>query len=929
MSKPKVLLIGWDAADWKLFDPLLKAGQAPTIERMINNGVMGNLATLQPVLSPMLWNSIATGKRPYKHGIHGFTEVNSHTNVVGPVLSTSRTCKAVWNMLSQEGYRTHVVNWFASHPAEKISGTCISEYYSKMPSNYEAPWSLSKEAVHPVEDFDTYVDLRLHPTELEGQNLQMFAPLLNEVDQAKDQRIKMLANLVAEALTIHNATTHILEHEEWDFVATYLGSIDHFSHAFMHYHPPQMPFVSDEDFRIYNDVLPNVYRFHDAMLARLLALAGEDATVIICSDHGFHSDHLRPHGIPLIPAGPAIWHRDQGIILMQGPDLRRDELIHGANLIDITPTILQLYGLPVGLDMDGRPLIEAFAKPQEIEAIESWDTHDGEHPSGVHPEDVTMSTEESEAVLEQFVALGYIDPMSEDKDEAAAQTIRENKWNLARAYIDGNVLHEAVPLLEELVDEKPDRRDWTMTLAASLRHMGLPEEALALTMAIVDAQDPNSFNVLLTKAELAMLENRYDEALSNLERIDTSAMDYTVNGGGAFVSRLMLLGAVYQKLRRWDEAIECYRQAAEIDEDYPRAYLGMAQCYLRTKRHTEAVDAALRAVELEHFMIPGHYVLGLALIKANMMERAIDAFLTTLGYYPQHIAAHKRLAVIYARLGHDELSQQHWLHAQQLQHQRREAEATAESSDYLEDMARRNLERAERLRPFYADLTKKEEAEAIERQQRIEALQRGEKPPEPKTFVVVSGLPRSGTSMIMQMLQAGGMEIMTDGVREADEDNPYGYLEWEGIKKIKSEPELMERAEDKITKVISMLLPSLPRKHQYKVIFLLRPIDEIVESQTKMLERRGEAGADVDQAVLAESLKRHRKEIMNALPNLPAQVLLVSYRSALENPDALAFRIASFIGEDKVPHVERMASAVRPELYRNCSEDLQAAGGES
>ena len=242
---------------------MLENGEVPAIEQMINNGVMGNLATLQPVLSPMLWNSIATGKRPYKHGIHGFTEVNPHTNVVGPSLSTSRTCKAIWNMLSQEGYKTHVVNWFASHPAEPINGTCISEFYSSMPKKFDEPWIVGNDVVHPADKKDFYQDLRLHPTELEGQILQMFAPAIHELDQTKDARVKVLANLIAEAITIHNATTPHHGERGLGFCGRLLR-LHRSLQPRLHALPSTADAIRDgrTDFRIFQDVIPNVYRFH-------------------------------------------------------------------------------------------------------------------------------------------------------------------------------------------------------------------------------------------------------------------------------------------------------------------------------------------------------------------------------------------------------------------------------------------------------------------------------------------------------------------------------------------------------------------------------------------------------------------------------------------------------------------------------------------
>ena len=128
----KVLLIGWDAADWKVIHPLLDAGKMPNLERFLEQGVMGNIATLQPALSPMLWTSIATGKRPYKHGVHGFSEPDPVTGAIRPVTNLSRKTKAVWNMLNQEGKNTITIGWWPSNPAEPLSkGVMVSNDYQQ------------------------------------------------------------------------------------------------------------------------------------------------------------------------------------------------------------------------------------------------------------------------------------------------------------------------------------------------------------------------------------------------------------------------------------------------------------------------------------------------------------------------------------------------------------------------------------------------------------------------------------------------------------------------------------------------------------------------------------------------------------------------------------------------------------------------------
>ena len=105
----RVLLLGWDAADWNIIHPLIEAGKMPVLEKFIEFGVSGQIATLQPILSPMLWTSIATGKRADKHDILGFVEPSPDGKGVRPVSSTSRKCKAIWNILSQSGLRSVVI----------------------------------------------------------------------------------------------------------------------------------------------------------------------------------------------------------------------------------------------------------------------------------------------------------------------------------------------------------------------------------------------------------------------------------------------------------------------------------------------------------------------------------------------------------------------------------------------------------------------------------------------------------------------------------------------------------------------------------------------------------------------------------------------------------------------------------------------------
>lgn len=137
--------------------------------------------------------------------------------------------------------------------------------------------------------------------ELTGEFIRLFVPEYERVDQANDKRLHTLGKIIAETMSVHAVATELLETQPWDFAAIYYTGLDHFGHAFMRYHPPRLPQVTEPDFAIYQSVIANAYRYHDAMLGTLLGLADADTTVILMSDHGFHPDEQRPDYIPAEP----------------------------------------------------------------------------------------------------------------------------------------------------------------------------------------------------------------------------------------------------------------------------------------------------------------------------------------------------------------------------------------------------------------------------------------------------------------------------------------------------------------------------------------------------------------------------------------------------------------------------------------------------
>jgi hypothetical protein len=181
-------------------------------------------------------------------------------------------------------------------------------------------------------------------------------------------------------------------------------------------------------------------------------------------------------------------------------------------------------------------------------------------------------------------------------------------------------------------------------------------------------------------------------------------------------------------------------------------------------------------------------------------------------------------------------------------------------------------------------------------------------------IIVVSGLPRSGTSLMMQMLENGGVEVVTDNIRTADTDNPRGYYEFEKVKKIMQDASWLPGTRGKAFKMVSQLLYDLPSEERYRIVFMERDLDEILRSQEKMLERLGRTAAAREEMKGSYSLHLERlHRWLRQQPNI--KVLCVSYNELVERPETQARRVNEFLGGKA--NADRMATSVDPSLYRN------------
>jgi len=919
----RLLLVGWDAADWKIIDPLLAEGQMPHLARLISGGVRGNIATLYPALSPTLWTSIATGKRPFRHGIHGFTEPTGEGLGVRPVTNLGRTTKAVWNILNQNGKRCIVVGWWPSHPAEPIDGVMVSNHFP--PSKERPPGHpMPPEAVWPPAWQQPLSELRVHPIELTGDILRMFVPDLEKIDQSKDKSLHDLAGIVAETMSIHNAATELIEREPWDFAAVYYVGIDHFSHRFMRYHAGKGRGREGSDPAWFREIVRNAYRYHDVMLGRLLALAGPDTSVLLLSDHGFHSDRLLPDYIPAEAAGPALEHRHFGIFCLRASGVRAGETVHGASILDIAPTVLHIFGLPAGKDMDGKVLGAAFTDPQVLPRIPSWDEVEGR--DGRHPPGRAYDSAAAVESLQQLVALGYIAPPQGDASAAVAQCMAENRYNLARAYLDGGRFSSAAEILEELCVSHPEDHRFYQELfhcrlgqgdrraAAAVAHRfnracaeftPKAQEELKKRRAArpPEETDPNrkemfELRQLHEKATgyfVPRLMMRCRLALSDLKteakkRAAAGALEQLASAARRGLGLALFLAEAFTAIGDLDRAMRYIRRLRRADRDDWRAMALEARIHQLAGRHEQALSCAADSLLRVYFQPRLHFLLAFSLYKLNELLRAEEELRIVVAQMPDFAPAHELLGRIVrkdrARIGEASL---HLARAQTLR--------------------KRGTERKQKTEQAAAVAAGAAAVPALERWEGQAPADRS------RSIVIVSGLPRSGTSMMMQMLAAGGILPYTDRRREADEDNPRGYFEHDLATNLHHDSSWLPEFRGKAVKIVAHLLPCLPPGEQYRIVFLHRNLEHVVASQRAMLERLKRPGANLPDEDLRRTFTRQLVDVQRWLHRTPeVQMLTVTYDAALQNPQETATRLARFLGDPF--DLKAAAAAIDPKLKR-------------
>jgi predicted AlkP superfamily phosphohydrolase/phosphomutase/tetratricopeptide (TPR) repeat protein len=838
-KKNKVLLLGWDAADWKIMGPLLAKGQMPALKKLIDKGVYGNMATMNPPYSPMLWSTVATGKTPDKHGVLGFLELAPDLKGIRPVTVSSRKSRALWNIFHNQGLKSNLVGWWPSFPAEPINGVIVTDKFQKVNINPNVKSPIVEGTIHPKSLVKDLSDLRLHPSEITEAHILPFIPKAGEIDQEKDQSLQSFSKIMAENVSLHAAATHLMRTTEWDFMAVYYDFIDHFCHAFMKFHPPKLGPIPKELFDLYNECIFSAYRFQDMMLGRMLNMVDDDTTVIVMSDHGYESGNKRILKMPKYQAAPALEHRQFGMFVAAGPNIKKNEKIFGLGLVDVAPTILHMFDLPIGKDMDGKIALDIFEEVKPPKFIDSWETVVGDF--GEHQNYENNDQLDDQEAMQQLIDLGYIERPDEKIEVSILKTKCDLKHNLARVYQGKKDYNSAKPILLELIQEKDpvDVIPYFMDLLSISIEENKFDKAETYLNELRTRDKKFQINTYFSEAKILLSKNKVTQALALL----TKAKNRKPNGEVWFQ-----IGKIYMRLSRFENANEAFETALEFEIDNARYHQAIAVSLIRINQFEEAAEHALTAIELIKYFPEAHYTLGEALEKLGDTENAQKAYETAAALKPKtHHRAEKALENINEQL-----------------------ETPLEFKDKSNFKYRKDQ------------------------------------------IVIVSGLPRSGTSLMMQMLDKGGLDALTDSNRKADKSNPKGYLEYDPVMALHKDNSWLDKAQNKSLKVVAPLLKFLDPKYRYKVIFMNRDLNEVVKSQQKMI------GKDVETlpVKLFETYKKHLKQVETWKDKEPSvELIYVDYKDALNHTNATVKKVILFIGKDM--NEEAMESCVDKTLYRN------------
>lgn len=482
-SPDRVFLVGLDGADPGVIDRLMSEGKLPHFAALRQRGAYGRLESAPPLLSPILWTTIATGKNADEHRIAHFVAYDDATGQRLPVTSRMRQAETLWTIASRSDRTVSVIGWWATWPAESVAGTVVTDhlcYHFLFPEASGERSGDTTGVTHPPELIEAIAPLVRRPGDLSHAELSGFVDV-TEADASRpfsfDDDLSHFKWALSTALTYESIGHRLWRTERPDLMMLYLEGLDTVSHLYGHlFRAGGLAGELEQQRTRYGAAVERMYEDADRIVGKLLDAMDDGTTLIVLSDHGFRLGDL--HGDPSATRDmrrvSEAFHEPQGILYAYGNRVKPYTRFNRPTLLDVAPTVLSLLGIAPGRDMPGRTLAEGFRDLAEPPRVASWEREGGDTAETAR--DPRVEAE----ILEKLRSLGYTGASSPAGDR-----------NLAAALFASGRHEEAARAYEKLLAAAPGDADLHASLAGALGAMGRYEQAREhLTRAL--ALDPLS-----------------------------------------------------------------------------------------------------------------------------------------------------------------------------------------------------------------------------------------------------------------------------------------------------------------------------------------------------------------------------------------------------------------------------------------------------
>ena len=608
---PEVWFIGLDCADWDQLNPMFARGELPHLASLLEDGAAGILLSDMPMISPILWTSIATGKTPDVHGVTWFMTEAADGSMI-PVSSYERQVRTFWNIASEAGRTCGIVGWWATWPAEPINGFLISDFVAWHSFGVTGRSSVDQGKTWPADLIHLVDEIIPSPLEVPADELEKMVHLPAAglmPDPTADPYADPPAHLRQAMATSRGYTDlvlHQLDNDRTQLMAVYYEGTDAISHLFGDFQAPRLPWVSAEDFAAYRDVVDEYWKWQDVLVGELLAKRGPQTTIIVVSDHGFRiGDERRKEDEFNIETADAD-HMPDGLIIINGPNVQPGARITNADIYDVAPTVLYAMGLAVGNDMKGHVLTDAYTREslraRPVKTVSTYETS-----PLVRTEGIQRDEEDRENLEKMLRSLGYLSG-GKDTDGAEAYST-EQVVNLATVLMRQGRVDEAVAKLHEVLAAHPGHKEIRLNLAQALARSG----DLAGSEKI--------YRELVSEAP-EHLEFHQDLAICLSQSGDLEGALAAIKVGLAikpdWVEGLTARGRYLFGLGRVDEAQAVLEEALQLNPRHSDAHFNLG----RIQAEKGDLDGATASLERSLDLDPGNSKMAVGL--AGILERQGD-----------------------------------------------------------------------------------------------------------------------------------------------------------------------------------------------------------------------------------------------------------------------------------------------------------------